>query len=103
MIVEYSKDFEKEVKKQSGKILQSINAMILEVKLANCVEELTDCKKMIGYENIYRLRIGSLRAFFVLYIEKNEVGEDVVIFEYIVPRGQAYSKEMNEKLRNKDY
>jgi len=102
MKVMVSKDFIKTAKKQSGKILQSIKTVLLEVEQADSIEDLTNCKKLVGYDNIYRLRIGSLRSFFVLLIEADESGEYTVVFEYLVNRGEAYSKEMNEKLRSKD-
>jgi len=97
MKVEYSKEFEKAVRKLSGKILASVKKTILEVKAANNVEELTDCEKLTGYNRAYRLRIGSLRAFFIL-----QINGDTVNFEYLVPRGEAYSKKMQNNLRRKD-
>ncbi|MGC9355817.1 MAG: type II toxin-antitoxin system RelE family toxin, partial [Mariniphaga sp.] len=86
MNVEYSKAFAKAVKKLSGKMLDSVKRTILETKRAENIGHLNNCEKLIGYKNIYRLRIGDLRAFFFLRVE---VGGDTVIFEYLVPRGQA--------------
>lgn len=97
MKVEYSKEFEKAVRKLSGKILTSVKKTILEVKAANKVEELTDCEKLTGYDHVYRIRIGSLRAFFIL-----QVKGDTINFEYLVPRGEAYSKKIQNNLRKKD-
>jgi len=96
MKVEYSKEFEKAARKLSGKNLNSLKNAILDVKKAKNVKELTDCKKLIGYENVYRLRIGDLRAFFLLRVER-----DTVEFEYLISRGQAYSKKMEERLKSK--
>ena len=42
MNVEYSKDFEKSVKKLSGKMLGSIRKVITEVKNAENIKEITD-------------------------------------------------------------
>ncbi len=64
MKVEYSKDFEKSVKKLSGKVLHSIINMIDEVKNASSINDITDCKKIETLNNVYRIRIGSKRAFF---------------------------------------
>ena len=64
MNVEYSKDFEKSVKKLSGKMLGSIRKVITEVKNAENIKEIIDCKKLVGYRNLYRIRIGDYRAFF---------------------------------------
>ena len=68
MNVEYSKDFEKSVKKLSGKMLDSIRRVIAEVKNAESIKEITDCKKLVGYRNVYRIRIGDYRAFFTSVI-----------------------------------
>lgn len=99
MKVKYSKDFEKSVRKLSGKILSSVRNTILEVKNASSLDEITDCKKLVGYDNVYRIRIGSLRAFFIFHIQ---VIDDCVFFKYLVPRGEAYDKKYKEKLREYD-
>ena len=46
MIVEYSKDFERTVRKLSGKRLESVRNVILEVKNARNLTDITDCIKM---------------------------------------------------------
>ena len=43
---EETKDFEKSVRKLSGKTLNSVRNTILEVKNASCLDEITDCKKI---------------------------------------------------------
>ena len=98
MKTKYSKDFEKSVRKLSGKTLNSIRNTILEVKNASCLNE-SDCKKLVGYDNVYRIRIGSLRAFFIFHIQ---IIDDCVFFKYLVPRGEAYDKKYKEKLREDD-
>lgn len=99
MNVEYSKDFEKSVKKLSGKMLDSIRRVIAEVKNAESIKEITDCKKLVGYRNVYRIRIGDYRAFFTFHIE---IVNDTVIFRYLVSRGEAYDKKMDESLKRID-
>ena len=99
MNVEYSKDFEKSVKKLSGKMLDSIRRVITEVKNAESIQEITDCKKLVGYRNVYRIRIGDYRAFFTFHIE---IVNYTVIFRYIVSRGEAYAKKMDESLKRID-
>ena len=99
MNVEYSKDFEKSVKKLSGKMLGSIRKVITEVKNAENIKDITDCKKLVGYRNVYRIRIGDYRAFFTFHIE---IVNDTVIFRYIVSRGEAYAKKMDESLKRID-
>ena len=91
MKVEYSKAFVKAVRKLSGKMLDSVRNAIQEVIEARCIDEITDCKKLVGYDFVYRIRIGSYRAFF-----------DVVMFEYLLPRGEAYDKKNQEKLHHID-
>ena len=96
MNVEYSKDFEKSVKKLSGKKLDSIRRVITEVKTAENIKDITDCKKLVGYRNVYRIRIGDYRAFFTFHIE---IVNDTVFFRYLVSRGEAYAKKMDESLK----
>lgn len=99
MKVEYSKAFVKAVKKLSGKMLDSVKKTILEVKKAENVGNLNNCEKLVGYKNVYRLRIGDLRAFFFLRLE---VDNNTVVFEYLVPRGQAYNKKIHDQLKKKN-
>ena len=99
MNVEYSKDFEKTVKKLSGKMLDSIRRVITEVKTAENIKDITDCKKLVSYRNVYRIRIGDYRAFFTFHIE---IVNDTVIFRYLVSRGEAYAKKMDESLKRID-
>ena len=98
MIVDYSKSFQKSVEKLSGKMLEAVVKVIMEVKNAGNIEEINDCIKLTGFDNAYRIRIGDFRAFFTLhvYIEGN-----MVIFEYLTTRGQAYSKKILSALRKK--
>ena len=96
MKVEYSKAFVKAVKKLSGKMLHSVRKTIQETKEADSVEYLCNCEKLIGCKNIYRLRIGNLRAFFFLQID---IESNTVIFEYLVPRGASPQQEISGKLK----
>ena len=99
MKVRYSKEFEKSVRKLSGKMLQSVKSAILEVMQAESVENITDCKKLTGFQNVYRIRIGSLRAFFTLHIE---MIDNVVFFRFLVSRGEAYDKKNEKRLKEID-
>ena len=99
MNIEYSKDFEKSVKKLSGKMLDSVRGVIAEVKNAESIKDITDCKKLVGYRNVYRIRIGDYRAFFTFHVE---IINDTVIFRYLVSRGEAYAKKMDESLKRID-
>ncbi|MEE4287106.1 MAG: hypothetical protein V2I31_13210 [Mariniphaga sp.] len=99
MKVEYSKTFVKAVKKLSGKMLDSVKRTILETKKAENIGQLSNCEKLVGYKNTYRLRIGDLRAFFYVRVD---VEGNTIIFEYLVPRGQAYNKKIHDNLKKKD-
>ena len=99
MNIEYSKDFETSVKKLSGKMLDSVRGVISEVKNAESIKDITDCKKLVGYRNVYRIRIGDYRAFFTFHVE---IINDTVIFRYLVSRGEAYAKKMDESLKRID-
>lgn len=99
MRVEFSKEFEKTVRKLSGKMLESVREAVQEVIDAENIEELTDCKKLVDYDFIYRLRIGSYRAFFSFHVQ---IVDDCVMFLYLVPRGQAYDKRMEKNLQRND-
>ena len=99
MNVEYSRDFGKAVQKLSGKMLDSVRGVISEVKNAESIKDITDCKKLVGYRNVYRIRIGDYRAFFTFHVE---IINDTVIFRYLVSRGEAYAKKMDESLKRID-
>ena len=99
MRVEYSKAFVKAVRKLSGKMLDSVRAAIQEVIDAQSVDQITDCKKLIDFDYVYRIRIGSYRAFFTFHLH---IENDVVMLEYLLPRGEVYDKKNQEKLRRVD-
>ena len=99
MNVDYSKDFKKSVKKLSGKMLDSVRRVVEEVKNAESLKDITDSKKLVGYRNVYRIRIGDYRAFFTFHIE---IINDTIIFRYLVPRGEAYDKKAQKELKRID-
>ena len=99
MKVEYSKVFIKAVNKLSGKQRDSVRDAIAEVTKAQGLEEITDCIRMVGYHTIYRIRIGGYRAFFTFHVE---IVDDVVKFQYLVSRGQAYTKKIEKELKRLD-
>ena len=99
MKVRYAKSFEKSLEKLSGKQLKSVLDVIREVKDAQRIEDIANCIRLVGYHNIYRIRIGGYRAFFTFHIE---IVDDVVRFQFLVSRGQAYTKKIEKELRNLD-
>lgn len=96
MIVQYSKSFTKAVSRLSGKQLSSVKDVIAEVKSASKIDDITDCTRLVGYKHVYRIRIGGMRAFFL------EIVDDTVFFQYLVSRGQAYSKKIESELKRLD-
>lgn len=99
MKVEYSKDFERTVRKLSGKRLDSVREAIREVKKARKLTDISDCIKMQNYDFIYRIHIGGYRAFFNFHVE---IKDGVVRFLYLIPRGQAYDKGTKRNLNRND-
>ena len=94
-----SKAFGKSLERLGGKDLRSVLAVLDEVELASSIYDITDCKKLTNFENVYRIRIGSRRAFFTFHIE---IVDDDVFFRYLVSRGQAYDKTMEKALSKAD-
>jgi len=97
MNIRISKEFEKSVKKLSGKYRESVRNVILEIRAAQSVSNIGNCRKLIGYNSIYRIRLGDYRIFFLF-----EVIGQTVFLKYLVNRGDAYSKEYQEKLKLTD-
>jgi len=93
----YSKSFIKAASKLTGKYKNTLQEKIREVKVAASVEELTDCKKLVNFKNAYRIRIGDYRIFFIMTIVNNTAN-----FEYLVSRGDAYSKDYIKSLRQRE-
>ena len=78
MQIEYSKEAVKHIKTLDKPTKRRI-------KLA--IEKLPsgDIKKLVGYENDYRLRVGDYRVLF----SKND---NIIIIKDILPRGEAYKR-----------
>ena len=97
MNVEYSKQFVKAAYKLTGKYKISLQIIIAEVMQANNVADLTNCIKMVGFQNSYRMKMGDYRLIFIL-----KVVDQVVIFELLLSRGEVYRKEHEMNLRRKE-
>lgn len=83
----------------SGKVLKSTIAVLKKVEEVNSISDIPNCKKLIGYNILYRIRVGSNRAIFAYGIIRTD---GIVRFELLLPRGQAYKKEITKKLRELD-
>lgn len=88
MNVDYSKAFIKAAQKLSGKMRLRLSQVIDEVERAQRIDEITNCVKLVNFDNTYRIRINNYRAIFI-HIEKEN---NLVVFEVLVSRGQVYTK-----------
>ncbi len=57
------------------------------IRLKESIQKLPagDVKKLQGYQNEYRLRVGDLRVLF-------SIEGDTIVIESILPRGQVYNR-----------
>lgn len=99
MKVQFSSAFIKASRKLSGKMLASLSQTVSEVKMAKSIQDITDCKKLVGYRKIYRIRTGDYRAMFSLEIE---IQDEIVFFQFLVSRGEAYGKRIKTELKRLD-
>lgn len=78
MQIRYEKEAAKHIQSQDKPTRQ---------RLKSAIEKLPDgdVKKLQGYKNDYRLRVGDLR---VLYSIQN----DIITIKDVLPRGQAYKR-----------
>ena len=84
MILQIEKQFEKDLQKLKQPILNKQLLKLLQiVKEAKSVEEVRGIKKLLGYPNFYRIRIGDYRVGL-------EIEGDVVIFIRCLHRKDIY-------------
>ncbi|MDD3138650.1 MAG: type II toxin-antitoxin system RelE/ParE family toxin [Lachnospiraceae bacterium] len=74
----YTKQAVKNIKNLDGTIKNRIKEGIEKIPFG-------DIKKLQGYNNLYRLRIGSYRVIY-------EVVADNIIIDAVLPRGEAYKR-----------
>jgi mRNA interferase RelE/StbE len=63
---EFTKDFLKSIKKLDKTLLSRINKVVDNLEEAISVTELPNVKKLEGYKDLYRVRIGDYRLVFRL-------------------------------------
>ena len=97
MNIEYSKQFVKTAYKLTGKYKISLQRIIVEVMQAKDVADLTNCTKMVGFQNSYRLKMGDYRLIFIF-----KVVDGIAIFELLLSRGEINRKEHELNLRKKE-
>lgn len=84
MKIKYHKSLEKDLRKiNDKKIKQKLRLIILEMKEAQVLDELTSVKKLAGHPNAFRMRIGAYRLGF--YYENN-----TLILSRFVKRNDIY-------------
>ena len=75
-----------EYKKKAVKYIDSCDK-IEKQRLKTAIEKIPfgDIKKLQGFENDYRLRVGDLRVLF-------SINDDTIVINDILPRGQVYKR-----------
>lgn len=75
-----------EYKKQAIKYINSADKPTKK-RLKEAIEKLPfgNIRKLAGYENEYRLRVGDLRVLFT-------IEDDIITINSILPRGQVYKR-----------
>lgn len=72
MEVLFTKKFHKEISKiRDKKLAHTLESIILQVKSAKHLPDISGLKKLAGYKNAYRIRTGEYRIGFIL--ENNTV------------------------------
>jgi mRNA interferase RelE/StbE len=85
MIVEFDKSFEKSLDKIKNKsIFLRIEKIILEFEKSKSLTDLPNIKKLTGFKNYYRLRIGEYRLGF------EKIDENTLRFILIAHRKDIY-------------
>ncbi len=97
MNVEYSKQFVKTAYELTGKYKSSLQKIVNEVKSAKNISELTNCVKMVGLQQSYRIKMGDYRLVLIL-----KLTDEAVIFQLLLPRGEVYKKEHELYLRKRE-
>jgi mRNA interferase RelE/StbE len=65
------RSFEKDTLKLPLQVQKNIGEMIIIIQKVKTLSEIPNCKKLTGYKNAYRIRIGMYRIGF--FFEKNTI------------------------------
>jgi mRNA interferase RelE/StbE len=85
MIIEFDKSFEKSLEKTRNKILfQKIEKIIIDFENAKSLTDISSIKKLTGYKNYYRIRIGEYRLGF------EKIDENTLRFIIVSHRKDIY-------------
>lgn len=83
MTVTIRKTFEKDALKLPGFVQKRLALLIEELEKATALSEITNCKKLTGFKNAYRIRLGEYRIGF--FGDKTSI--DLV---RVLPRKEMY-------------
>lgn len=65
MKIEFDASFLKGLKKiKDGSVHSKIEQVLLECEALTQIEKIRNCKKLVGFENYFRIRLGSYRIGF---------------------------------------
>lgn len=87
MNVLFSRQFDKDARDLPSKIKIPLLSIIKEAIEATSLKEIRNCKKLSGYDNLYRIRMGVYRLTFLFLVIDN-----TVFFQRVLPRGDVYKK-----------
>ena len=87
MIVEFDKSFEKSLNKiKDQSLFSKLEKIILNFEEAITLQELPNIKKLSGYKNYYRIRIGNYRLGF------EKISENTIRFIIVSHRKDIYDQ-----------
>ena len=78
-----NKSFERDLKKSPSILISEVLAIYNQVGKAQNLKDIPNLKKLSGYKNAYRIRVGEYRIG--LYVE-----DETVFFARILPRKEIY-------------
>jgi len=73
MIVEIRASFTKDAKKSPASVQNQLSLIIEDLHQASTLSEISNCKKLSGYKNAYRIRNGNYRIGFLSIDNKIEL------------------------------
>jgi mRNA interferase RelE/StbE len=86
MIIEFDKSFEKSLIKVKEKALfNKIESLIETIEKAEKISEIKNVKKLTGFKNYYRIRIGDFRLGF------EKINDNTIRFITLARRKDIYS------------
>lgn len=84
MKIGFDKRFEKDFDKMPSEIQKSIKISIQNVIESNSAKEISNLKKLTGFKNYFRIKVGNYRIG--IYLEN----EDTIIFSRVLHRKEIY-------------